>query len=102
MFRRFIEWVIGLFSLAKETKVEEGESENESSNESDTEYVTDAENNADTENNTVPDDTEDIDGKVNFIKKTRTCNIQRFFSAVKIEKFRWKNFDIFNIFCSKH
>ena len=38
------------------------------------------------------------------ISKTCPCNIQIFFSAVKIEKFRQKSFDIFlicaqNIYC---
>ena len=30
--------------------------------------------------------------------KTCPCNIQRIFSAFKIENFHWTNFDFFNIF----
>ena len=34
---------------------------------------------------------------IHNITKTCPCNILKFFSVVKIEKFHWKIFDIFNI-----
>ena len=58
MFRRLSEWFIGLFSLDKDTNLEEKENENES-DESDTD------NKIDADNNTVTEDKENIDGKLN-------------------------------------